>query len=116
MDSREFVDRLTIAVRDAAVSNTLTRLAKASGKKPRQEELDRSNWFNKLDSEGRYLLQSCIRDAVDDAVFGMLCVLDGARAIGDCSSQGRLELYYVSDELTLLSSTDGGPPLHEFFE
>jgi len=115
MDGREFVQRLTIAVRDQAVSGTLANLTQPAGRNPGQESLDRSKWFNALDSQSRYLLQTCIRDAVDDTIFGMLCVLDGVRAITDCGSEGHLELHYVTDTSTVLGSPDG-PPLHEFFE
>jgi hypothetical protein len=115
MDGREFVERLTVAVRDQAISGTLARLTKPAGRNPGQEALDRCKWFNALDSQSRYLLQSCIRDAINDTIFGMLCALDGVRAINDCSSEGHLELHYVTDTSTLLCSPDG-PPLHEFFE
>lgn len=115
MDGRDFVERLTIAVRDETVSGVLAKLTKPAGRSPGQEVLDRAKWFNDLDNQSRYLLQSCIREAVDDAIFGMLCVLDGARAIEDRGSNGRLELHYVSDKSTFLNSPDG-QSLHEFFE
>lgn len=53
-------------------------------------------------------------DVADRAVFGFLCVLDGARVIESSSQKGRLELYYIKDESILLNPPEG-EVLHELW-
>ena len=53
------------------------------------------------------MVSSVILDAVDRAVFGFLCVIDGVRAIDDSEKKGALELRYVNDGSVLLNAPDG---------
>ena len=114
MDSREFVDVLTIVVRDSAVSDTLDVLQKPPGRRPEQERLKRSAWYNSLDKDQQGIVAHIIKDAVDSAVFGLLCVLDGVRAMEDGPDKGRFELRYVKGGVTVLNAPDG-EMLHDIF-
>lgn len=71
-------------------------------------------WYQSLDEAQRARLSSVIQIAVDQAVFGFLCVIDGVREIENPESKGRLELRYVQDTTTVLNGLDG-PMLHEMY-
>jgi len=114
MDSQEFVDVIRLVVRDSAVSDTLDVLRHVPGRSPRPEDKERSAWYNSLDIEQKRIVAGVIKDAVDSAVFGFLCVLDGVRAIEDAPRKGHLELRYVKDGITLLN-TPTGEMLHDIF-
>src|SRR5690348_8881340 len=98
MNSEQFVNMLRTVVRDSAVSEELSVLQSPPGRQPAAALLQRSQWYLSLSEEQKELLSSIIGDVADRAVFGVLCVLDGARAIEDCQEKGRLELRYIKDE------------------
>jgi hypothetical protein len=55
-----------------------------------------------------------VLDAVNRAVFGFLCVIDGVRAIEHGADKGSLELRYVKNGSVLLNPPDG-KVLHELW-
>jgi hypothetical protein len=114
MNSQEFVDLLKIVVRDGAASEELSVLRAPPGRRPPSELLERSAWYNSLQDDQKRILSSIILDVADRAVFGVLCVLDGVRAIESASDKGRLELSYVKDTSILLNPPDG-EMLHDFW-
>jgi hypothetical protein len=114
MDSRQFVDILRVIVRDSAVSEELSILQRPPGRRPPETLQENSAWFNALDDEQKRILSVVLQDAVNRAVFGILCVLDGVRAIEDDSDKGRLELRYVKNGSVLLNPPEG-EMLHELW-
>jgi hypothetical protein len=114
MTSEEFVDRVKIVVRDAAAAGELTILQRPPGRRPPADLLERSAWYNSLEDDQKRILSSILIDVADRAVFGFLCVLDGARTIEDGPDKGHLELRYVKHGVTLLNPPEGDP-LHELW-
>jgi hypothetical protein len=114
MDSRDFVDHIKIAVRDAAISDAVGVLERPPGRHPPAEMVARAQWYASLNSQQRELLAGVIADSVNRAVFGFLCVLDGVRAMEDGEEKGRLELLHIKERSTVLNSPDG-PMLHDLF-
>lgn len=114
MDAREFVDVIKRVVRDGANSGTLSMLERPPGRRPSAEVSENSTWYQSLDEGQRARLSSIVRGAVDQAVFGFLCVIDGVRAIENGESNGRLELRYIKESSTVLNPSDG-PMLHEMY-
>jgi len=114
MDSREFVSALRLAVRDGAVAEELSVLKRPPGRRPPETLAENSAWYNNLDDEQKRILSVVLYDAVDRAVFGVLCVLDGVRAIENDSDKGRLELRYVKNGSVVLNPP-GGEMLHELW-
>ena len=102
MDAKKFVDVLNIVVRDAAVKNTISILESPPGRKPDKEIIELSEFYNKQAENDRRLMKKIIKYVADDAVFGMLCVLDGVRAIED-DNKGELMLNYHSDKNTIIT-------------
>jgi hypothetical protein len=107
MNSEEFVDLIRIVVRDGAASEVLSALKAPPGRRPPEELRERSDWYNALDDNQKRIVSSVILDAVNRAVFGFLCVIDGVRAIDDGEKKGAVELRYVNDGSVLLNSPDG---------
>jgi hypothetical protein len=114
MNSQEFVELLKLVVRDGAASEELSILRSPPGRRPPSDLIERSAWYNSLQDDQKRILSSIILDVADRAVFGVLCVLDGVRAIESTSDKGRLELRYVKDTATLLNPAEGDM-LHDFW-
>jgi hypothetical protein len=107
MNSQQFIDLLRVIVRDGAASEAMSVLQKPPGRRPSEEVVNRSKWYNSLDDDQRRVLSSIILDAADRAVFGFLCVIDGVRAIENEGEKGRLELRHVKNGSVLLNPPEG---------
>ena len=107
MNAEEFLDAIRIVVRDGAVLEVLSVSANPPGRKPSEELIARSFWFNSLDDDQKKIVSEIVQDSVNRAIFGFLCVFDGVRAIENTSEKGKLELRYVKDTSTLLNPADG---------
>jgi hypothetical protein len=114
VDTEQFAELIRIVVRDGAASETLSVLKAPPGKRPSEELGARSTWYNSLDSDQKKILSSVVLDAVNRAVFGFLCVIDGVRAIEHGADKGSLELRYVKNGSVLLNPPDG-KVLHELW-
>ena len=114
MDAHKFVRAVEIAVRDGAVSEALQNLARPSGRRPPHELAERSIWYRGLSETDKEKLHEVLSEAVDQTIFGFLCVLDGVRSIEDGEQKGKLELRYVKEDVTLLNPSDG-PMLHDLY-
>jgi len=63
------------------------------------------------------MLRAALKLVADSALFGFLCVLDGARAIESGANKGELRLLYsngAEGDRPLSGPTE--PLLHEFFK
>ncbi|WP_380783194.1 hypothetical protein [Sphingomonas sp. R86520] len=118
MDAEKFVASLRDLVAAPAADGTLTQIERPSGRNVAADRKERAAWLAALSSEDRAHVEYAVREAANAAVFGLLCVLDGARVIED-GPRGHLELHYQKDGSdTLLSSSDlsePAPSLHELF-
>lgn len=89
-------------------------LQRPPGRRPPENLQVNSAWYNSLDDRQKQILLAVLQDAVDRAVFGVLCVLDGVRAIENDSYKARLELRYVKNGSVLLNPPEG-EMLHELW-
>ncbi len=55
------------------------------------------------------MLIEALDDVAEGVIFGVLCVLDGVRAIESGPDKGELELYYVKDGTRVLLNTRNNP-------
>jgi hypothetical protein len=101
VNSEDFVEALKRHVRDSAIRHTIANLQQPPGRSVPPKERVRSDWYNTLSAEGADHVNSVIATAVDKTLFGLLVVLDGARAIVD--DGGRFELTYVTDQRVVLN-------------
>lgn len=95
MNSQEFVEIVKSVVRDAAINDVISVIENPPGRRPLQELKDKSDWYNSLQDDQKQIVKSIVSQAVDSALFGFLCVIDGVRAFESMSNSGRLELIYT---------------------
>jgi hypothetical protein len=114
MTAEEFIAALRVVVRDAAVKDSLATIEHPPGRKPSMELQKASAWYRSLDKDQQAILASVIGEAVDSAIFGFLCVLDGVRAVENGERKGRFELHYIGERAIWLNAEDK-PMLHDLY-
>jgi hypothetical protein len=60
------------------------------------------------------MVSAVIATAVDGALFGLLCVLDGVRAVEDGEIKGEFRLHYIKGGVAVLNGPDA-PFLHDLY-
>jgi hypothetical protein len=115
MDRRQFVHVIKDVVRDSAVADTIETMEHPPGRKPAADLVARAEWYRTLDPDQKQLLALTIKAAVDKAVFGFFCVLDGVRAIEHGRLGGTLELRYVRGSLSQPLNSPEDDLLHDLF-
>jgi hypothetical protein len=113
VDKESFVDAVRLAVQDAAITGTISLLTGPPGRKPDENLVALSAWFNRLAVSDRQNLERVVEMTAHAALFGFLCVLDGARAIESGPLKGTLDLRYRRGESDISLSDDDGEMLHE---
>jgi len=107
MDSRSFVDGVYAAVYRTTIDGVTKLLRTPPGRTPRPDLVSLSAWFNALDEHSADQVREVIRLSVDQSVFGLLAVLDGARAVANAGT----DLTLFSDGTQLNADGD----LHDRF-
>jgi len=103
MEQAAFVDLLRQIAVEAAARDTIAQIARPTGRSVSSERKRRADWLNALSAEDREQVEHAVAEAARASAFGLLCVLDGSRAIENPPKQGHLELRYISrDADTLL--------------
>lgn len=116
MDREIFVKAVKKNVRDSAISGTIKSLINPPGRKPEQELMMLSHWYNGLNEINKEMLIKVIERAVDQSVFGFLAVVDGVRVIEDSFDKGRLDLYYMKGATQLLLNGEQDEYLHDIYK
>lgn len=115
MNQQTFVDSIRRHVRDAAVEGVLSILKRPPGRRPAQELLDLSAWYQRLADDDKARIERVLALVAHQVVFGLFAVVDGARTIEEQPGpKGRFELRHVSPsgDVTTIAG-DGLAPLHE---
>ncbi len=114
MTPSDFIDALKSEVRDAAASDTISQIRTPSGRRPPEAIRKLSAWFNQLPEADQQAVAEVASMSAHSAVFGFLCVLDGARVIEEGEQRGELELNYVQDgQASVRLNPSSGDPLHD---
>ncbi len=117
MDQTTFVELARLHCAKAAADSVIAQLQSPSGRRPPQEKLERSAWYSSLTVDDKRHLKAMVEEAAIASLFGVLCVLDGARSIEDGPDRGHLVLSYCKDlQVTTLASSATDMPvdfLHE---
>ena len=112
MTPEQFVDALRSVVCASATDDVIGNLTRPPGRSPAKALREMSAWYLRLGEPDRAMLKRIVEDAVHSTMFGVLCVLDGVRAIEDSGGQRTLELDHVGpDGRTRLN--DPGVDLHD---
>lgn len=115
MDGEEFVAKIKEYVRDTAIEDVVNRLIKPPGRKPRRRHIQLSNWFNQLSDDDRQMVKGIVTEAVDEAIFGVLSTLDGARPIEDSIDKGSFNLIYTKEGEQILLNPPDNEYLHDIY-
>jgi hypothetical protein len=116
MTSEEFVRRIRLAVYEPAIEGCLSLLEKPPGRRPAESIVALSQWYNQLPPDDKERVRATIQMGVGKAVFGMLTVLDGVRAIREAGEEtGTLELRYITGGRSILINDPTGEFLHDLF-
>jgi hypothetical protein len=113
MTSETFISTLRIQVCNGAVEAVLAALATPSGKQPSQRDVELSHWYIAQTSPVQGLVREIIEEAVEQAVFNVLAILDGVAPIG--SGNSRLELFGVEGSGRALLNDPSCEELHRLF-
>ena len=81
MSPDEFVSALVLTVFDSTVQGVVSALESPPGRSPHVRTVAFHEWFVRLPARDQRFVVEVVRDATHGALFGMLCVLDGVRAI-----------------------------------
>lgn len=81
MTPDEFISALVPTVFDSTVRGVVSALESPPGRSPNARAVTLHEWFVRLPTADQRLVVEVVRDASHSALFGMLCVLDGVRAI-----------------------------------
>lgn len=115
MNNYEFVEVIKLVVRDGCAEGILEQFTKPSGRNPARKDVELSEWYNLLKERDKEMLKIALIEAIDSAIFGFFCVLDGVRAIEN-EDKGELELYYVKDNEKILLNDINNELLHDIYQ
>ena len=115
MTKLEFISRIKSGIYDACIEDCESLLEDPPGREASQALLQLSSWFKELSEVDQQNVRQIIQMAIGDAIFGMLCMFDGVRAIHKAGEEGGLELRYVDrGDITVLNAPSGDM-LHDIF-
>ena len=109
-----FVTSIKEIVVEAAINSVKENLFMPPGRSPALDLVKMSDWYNKLNDADKDFMHQVIKESIDTAVFGFLCVLDGVRAFEN-ENKGELKLYYESGNERLLLNDIDTEYLHNFY-
>ncbi|WP_024296691.1 hypothetical protein [Methylomicrobium lacus] len=112
MDKVEFIKRVKQVVATGAIKGTLDNLNNPPGRKPDSQLLIQSSWFKELNDTDREIVSKLISEAVHEAVFGFLCVLDDVRSINGSGESNNLQLLHNGMAL----NDTNGEFLHDIYK
>lgn len=117
MTNDTFVERIKDEVRDASVEVTLKNLVELIGRSPRDKNVRQKEWYDTLNDSDRDMVRNVITEAVDETVFGFLCVLDGVRTIDDeFDEEGKFVLEYTNRDYKSLINDEEEEFLHDIYQ
>ena len=113
MDVSQFVEAIKSTVERPAVDGCLKQYAAPSGRRPSEDNVQLSEWFNSLSDTDKSMLQKALRDVAHASIFGLFCVLDGVRVIEDPQDRGDMELWHVKNGVRTLINDPDKNMLHD---
>lgn len=114
MNGQNFTEIIVEVVRKTAITGSIEYLKEPPGRKPPEEVVRLSEWYNSLSDKDKENLNRTVAMAVDDSLFGFLAVLDGVRTIED-EDKGLLELHYVKNNEKILLNNPNEEFLHDMY-
>jgi hypothetical protein len=114
MNSYEFVGGLKNYVYEHAAPNAIESLDRPD-KDDSADFLRAADWVKSLAPPDRVHLLRAMKLAAEDAIFGMLCVLDGVRVVENSSDKSQFALLAIRNlEIDVITDVRG-ELLHDIF-
>lgn len=117
MDQEKFVNIIKEVVKDLAIEGSIRNLDKPAGRSSDIKLVEASEWCNTLDDNQKIQVKNIIEMAVDDSIFGFLCVIDGVRTIKDSidSEEGVFKLSYIENKMESILNDPEDNYLHDIY-
>jgi len=115
MNSKQFVSALVEHVHKPAIHHTISQLECPSGRKPPKKIVHAASWYASLNQQDRANLKSVVELAVHSALFGLLCTLDGVRAV-QANPEHEFQLSSVEFGASTRLNTPEGEFLHDTYQ
>lgn len=115
MTQEQFIDAIKIAVTKSSVNGVVSTLKSPPGRNPEELDVKVSKWYNGLDAAEKEIIMHIIKEAVDNSVFGFLCVIDGVRTVTDDGESGEFVLSYKDGEGEYLLNSPNEDYLHDLY-
>jgi hypothetical protein len=118
LDRERFVEIVVDHVRTPAVLDTVKVFTNPPGRTPSPELVEMSGWLGRLSPVDWQHVIRAMAHAVDDALFGVMCLLDGVRSINPRPGVvQRLELHAVLEDgrRRQLNVEGDGEELHDLY-
>jgi hypothetical protein len=115
MTIEDFINAVKIQTSDAAVQGTIKSLMRPPGRKPREQLVQLSKWFNHLSIEDQNMLREVLKEAAEMAVFEFFCILDGVSVIEDTPDKGELELHFIKGAERTRLNDPSAQELHNLY-
>lgn len=113
MNKTDFISNVKSFVRDTAVEDTFENAIDPPGRKTTDIEKAIANWLTNLSPEEIDYVQHLIRAAADEAIFGLLCVIDGVRKFSE--DDGNFLLQFKTDTANFLLNDPKDEYLHDIY-
>jgi hypothetical protein len=114
MDANLFVELVEKWGFTSAIKATLKNMT--SPPTSNAELVELSRWFNGLELSSQRMTERAVVRGAAHAIFGFLCIIDGARAIEPGPDKGHLELFYVKGKTRVLLNDPSEEPLNDKFQ
>lgn len=115
MTPDDFVSGLKTQCADAAVHDCVELLNAPPGRRPQQSLVSLSVWYRGLAPADKANVVAALQMAADATLFGVLCVIDGVRAIEDQSTKSKFRLTATCNGSTSLIAP-GPEDLHALLQ
>ena len=90
MTAQEFTDVIKKVVQQSSVADTISNLNQPPGRHPSEEIIMLSEFYKSLDENQKSFVDKIMDMVAETTLFGLLCVIDGVRAIEGVGEKGEL--------------------------
>lgn len=114
MNVEKFIDSIKEVVSEGSGEGVQSRLFKPSGRKPSENLIAMSDWYNKLNDRDKSMVIK-IGESVEMGIFSFLCVLDGVSFIESGTDKGEFKLIFEKNGNQILINDPKQAFLHDLF-
>jgi hypothetical protein len=115
MNAEQFINVIKEVVSEGSVKGVQSSLINPPGRKPSENLVEMSEWYNNLNDGSKSMVIKIIRESVELGIFSFLCVLDGVSAIENGPEKGVLKLIFDRNGQQILINDPKQDFLHDLF-